>query len=201
MQQPPHHAPPPAFGLATATFVVVSSMVGTGVLTTSGFTVYFTGSNQLMLLLWVVGGVLAACGALSLCELAAALPRSGGDYVYLREAYGPLAAFLSGWVSFLIGFGGPIAASASAAEEFLRASPDSPDLRRVAALARLRTGKPADGLAIWPGDGDENRWRALHVALLRASDRTKDAEAAAREIDASALGPDDKDLMSGHTPD
>jgi len=94
-----------------------------------------------------------------------------------------------------------IAASASAAEEFLRASPDSPDLRRVAALARLRTGKPADGLAIWPGDGDENRWRALHVALLRASGRTKDAEAAAREIDASALGPDDKDLMSGHTPD
>ncbi len=84
------------FGLATATFVVVSSMVGTGVLTTSGFTIYFVGSNQLMLLLWVVGGVLATCGALTLCELSAALPRSGGDYVFLREAYGPLAAFLSG---------------------------------------------------------------------------------------------------------
>ena len=79
----------PRFGLATATFVVVSSMIGTGVLTTSGFTVYFVGSNQLMLALWVVGGVLALCGALTLCELSAALPRSGGDYVFLREAYGP----------------------------------------------------------------------------------------------------------------
>jgi len=101
--------------LATATFVVVSSMIGTGVLTTSGFTVYFVGSNQLMLALWVVGGVLA------LCELSAALPRSGGDYVFLSEAYGPMAAFLSGWVSFLIGFGGPIAASASAAAKYLLA--------------------------------------------------------------------------------
>jgi basic amino acid/polyamine antiporter, APA family len=109
----------PAFGLATAVFVVVSSMIGTGVLTTSGFTVFFTGSNQLMLALWVVGGVLALCGALSLAELAAALPESGGDYVFLREAYGPLAGFLSGWVSFLIGFGGPIAASAAAAAKYL----------------------------------------------------------------------------------
>jgi basic amino acid/polyamine antiporter, APA family len=111
----------PRFGLATATFVVVSSMIGTGVLTTSGFTVYFVGSNQLMLALWAVGGVLALCGALTLCELSAALPRSGGDYVFLFEAYGPLAAFLSGWVSFLIGFGGPLAASATAAAKYLLA--------------------------------------------------------------------------------
>ncbi len=112
---------PPRFGLATATFVVISSMIGTGVLTTSGFTVAATGSNQLMLALWVIGGLLALCGALSLAELAAALPESGGDYVYLREAYGPLAGFLSGWVSFLIGFGGPIAASAAAAAKYLLA--------------------------------------------------------------------------------
>jgi APA family basic amino acid/polyamine antiporter len=109
----------PTFGLATAVFVVVSSMIGTGVLTTSGFTVVFTGSNQLMLALWVVGGVLALCGALSLAELAAALPESGGDYLFLREAYGPLAGFLSGWVSFLIGFGGPIAASSAASAKYL----------------------------------------------------------------------------------
>jgi basic amino acid/polyamine antiporter, APA family len=119
----PREAPSdgPRFGLATATFVVVSSMIGTGVLTTSGFTVYFVGSNQLMLALWAVGGVLALCGALTQCELSAALPRSGGDYVFLFEAYGPLAAFLSGWVSFLIGFGGPLAASATAAAKYLLA--------------------------------------------------------------------------------
>ena len=110
-----------SFGLATATFVVISSMIGTGVLTTSGFTIYFVGSNQLMLILWVVGGLIAICGALTLCELSASLPRSGGDYVFLYEAYGPLAAFLSGWVSFLIGFGGPIALSASASARYLLA--------------------------------------------------------------------------------
>ena len=106
------------FGLGTATFVVVASMIGSGVLTTSGYTVYSVGSNQLMLGLWVVGGLLAICGALTIAELAASLPESGGDYVFLREAYGPLAAFLSGWVSFLIGFGGPIAVSASASGRY-----------------------------------------------------------------------------------
>jgi len=116
---PADSARTPRFGLATATFVVVSSMVGTGVLTTSGFSVYFLGSNQLMLVLWVVGGALAVCGALTLCELTALIPRSGGDYVYLHESYGPAVAFLSGWVSFFIGFGGPIAASSSAAANYL----------------------------------------------------------------------------------
>ena len=110
---------PPRFGLATAVFVVVSSMVGTGVLTTSGFSMYFLGSNQLMLILWVLGGILAVCGALTLCELTALIPRSGGDYVYLHESYGPAVAFLSGWVSFFIGFGGPIAATSSAAANYL----------------------------------------------------------------------------------
>ena len=110
---------PAEFGTATATFVIVASMVGVGVLTTSGFTVYFVGSNALMLGLWVVGGVIALCGALTLCELTAALPKTGGDFVYLYEAYGPVAAFLSGWVSFLIGFAAPSAVAASGAAEYL----------------------------------------------------------------------------------
>src|SRR5689334_6279887 len=105
---------PAEFGLATATFVVVASMVGVGVLTTSGFTVYFVGSNHWMLVLWVLGGLVALCGALTQAELSASLPKSGGDYVFLHEAYGPLAAFLTGWVSFLIGFSGPIAALSDA---------------------------------------------------------------------------------------
>lgn len=121
----PAAQPPPAlprrFGLAMGTFVVVSSMIGVGVLTTSGFTVASTGSNQLMLLLWLLGGGLALCGALCVAELAAALPASGGDYIYLNEAYGPLAAFLTGWVSFLLGFAAPIAASAFASASYLLA--------------------------------------------------------------------------------
>lgn len=93
--------------------------------------------------------------------------------------------------------GKDIEASAETAEEFLAADPESADLRRVAALGRLRTGKAADGLKIWPGDADENRWRALHVALLRESGQTKAAERAAQDIDANLLSPEDKDLLSG----
>lgn len=110
---------PAEFGLSMATFVIVASMVGVGILTTSGFTVYFVGSNQVMLGLWVLGGVIAASGALTLCELSTAMPKTGGDYIYLHEAYGPLAAFLSGWVSFLIGFAAPSAAAAFGASKFL----------------------------------------------------------------------------------
>ncbi len=110
---------PAEFGLAMAIFVVVASMVGTGILTTSGYTVATVGSNQWMLILWVVGGLTAVCGALTLAELSAALPRTGGDYVYLYESYGPLPAFLSGWVSFLIGFAAPGAASGFASAKYL----------------------------------------------------------------------------------
>jgi basic amino acid/polyamine antiporter, APA family len=112
---------PAEFGLPTATFIIVASMVGVGVLTFSGFTVLFVGSNQLMLALWVLGGVIAACGALTLCELTAALPKTGGDYIYLYEAYGPLVAFLSGWVSFLIGFAAPSASAAFGAAKYMTA--------------------------------------------------------------------------------
>ena len=109
------------YGTPTAAFVVVASMVGVGVLTTSGYTAVAVRSNTVMLGLWVVGGLIALCGALTVAELAAALPKSGGDYVFLKEAYGDLPAFLSGWVSFLIGFGGPIAATGVASANYLLA--------------------------------------------------------------------------------
>jgi basic amino acid/polyamine antiporter, APA family len=136
----PDHAKA-GFGLATATFVIVSSMIGVGVLTTSGHTVAKLGSNQLMLGLWVIGGVVALCGALTLAELSAALPRSGGEYVIFLEAYGPLPAFLAGWVSFQFGFSAPIAAAASAASSYLLA-PLSLD-GHVSAIARPILGSAA----------------------------------------------------------
>lgn len=110
---------PAEFGFATATFVVIAGMVGTGILTTSGFTILDVGSNQLTLLLWILGGITAICGALTVAELSAALPKTGGDYVYLYAAYGPLPAFLSGWVLFLIGFAVPSAASAFAFAKYV----------------------------------------------------------------------------------
>jgi basic amino acid/polyamine antiporter, APA family len=122
-------APPTlrGYGSAMAVYVVISSMVGVGVLTTSGYTVASVGSNQLMLALWLIGGIVAICGALTVAELAAALPASGGDFIYLYEAYGPLVAFLSGWVSFLIGFAAPIAASSFASASYLLAPLNLPE--------------------------------------------------------------------------
>src|SRR5688500_19100480 len=65
-----------------------------------------------MLGVWLAGGALAFAGAMAYAELAAVRPHAGGEYVYLRDAYGPLAAFLTGWTSFVAGFSGAIAASA-----------------------------------------------------------------------------------------
>jgi basic amino acid/polyamine antiporter, APA family len=129
---PPPHA---GFGLGTATFVVVSSMVGVGVLTTSGQMVDRDGSNALMLMLWAVGGLIALCGALSLSELAAMLPRSGGEYIFIREAYGERMGFLAGWSSVLLGFAAPIAQTSRAAATFLIAPFELPaEVARWAAV-------------------------------------------------------------------
>jgi len=135
-----NHAMPAEFGMATATFIVIASMVGVGVLTTSGYTVALVKSNQWMLLLWVLGGVTALCGALTLAELSAALPRTGGDYVYLYEAYGPLLAFLSGWVSFVIGFSAPSASAAFAAAKYVLAPFAQPGAMTVFWERTLATG-------------------------------------------------------------
>jgi len=72
-----------------------------------------------ILWVWLAGGALAFAGAMAYAELSALRPRAGGEYVYLREAYGPLAAFLTGWTSFVAGFTGAIAASAVALAGYL----------------------------------------------------------------------------------
>jgi len=79
----------------------------------------FTGDAPAMLAVWVIGGAFAFMGAMAYAELAALRPRSGGEYVYLRDAYGPLAAFLTGWTSFVAGFSGAIAASSVALADYL----------------------------------------------------------------------------------
>jgi APA family basic amino acid/polyamine antiporter len=97
------------FGLSTATYVVIASMVGTGILVSPGYMMASLNNYTAIFGLWILGGLLALCGALCVAELAAALPRAGGEYVYLREAYGPMPAFLSGWTSFFLGFSAPLA--------------------------------------------------------------------------------------------
>jgi APA family basic amino acid/polyamine antiporter len=99
-------------GWFTASCVLVSNIIGGGIFSTTGFMARDLGDPLLILLLWFVGALFALGGAMVYGELGAALPHAGGDYVYLREAYGPLVAFLSGWTSFTIGFGAAVAASA-----------------------------------------------------------------------------------------
>jgi basic amino acid/polyamine antiporter, APA family len=101
-------------GLFSAAVLVVANMIGTGIFTTSGFIMAELGSPVALLLCWILGGVFALCGALCYGELGAAFPHAGGEYVYLREGFGKLTAFLSGWISLIVGFSAPIAAAAIA---------------------------------------------------------------------------------------
>ena len=87
-------------------------MVGTGVFTSLGFQLLDIQSPFVLIMLWVVGGLTALCGALTYAELGAALPRSGGEYNFLTEIYHPAAGFVSGWVSATIGFAAPTALAA-----------------------------------------------------------------------------------------
>jgi amino acid transporter len=93
---------PRRLGLWSTAAVTVGIMIGSGVFRVPAAVAAQTGSPGVMLLVWVVGALVALCGALSLAEVAALFPRAGGMYVYLREAYGPLTAFLFGWLYLII---------------------------------------------------------------------------------------------------
>jgi basic amino acid/polyamine antiporter, APA family len=101
-------------GYLTATTIVIANMVGTGVFTSLGFQAAGINQPLTLLLLWVIGGLIALCGAFSYAELGSALPRSGGEYYYLSRLYHPAIGFLSGWFSSIIGFSAPMALSAMA---------------------------------------------------------------------------------------
>ena len=115
----PAASPRPALGFWSATAIVVANMIGTGVFTSLGFQVLGTPAVFPLLLLWVVGGVVALCGALCYGELAAAMPRSGGEYHYLSVIYHPAVGFLSGWASATVGFAAPTALAALALGEYV----------------------------------------------------------------------------------
>ncbi len=100
-------AKPHRISLPTATAIVVANMVGTGVFVSLGFQAGDLPSGFVIVLLWLLGGLLSFCGAVSYAELGAMLPRSGGEYHLLREAYHPLLGFLGGWVSSTVGFAVP----------------------------------------------------------------------------------------------
>ncbi len=110
---------PRRIGWFTASCVLVSNVVGTGIFTTTGFMARDLGHPGLILSIWLLGGLIALAGALCYSELGTALPVAGGEYVYLHRAYGPFIGFLSGWTSFAVGFSAAIAAGAMSFAAYL----------------------------------------------------------------------------------
>lgn len=104
--------------LFSLTNIVIGDMIGAGIFTTSGLLLAQLHNPFLLLMLWVVGGAIALSGALSYGELGAKYPEAGGDYAFLSRLYSPLLGFLSGWISFLVGFSAPVAASSLAFSEY-----------------------------------------------------------------------------------
>jgi APA family basic amino acid/polyamine antiporter len=96
-------------GLFSAVMIICGDMIGSGIFFATGAIAETLPSPGGVLLVWAFGGLLALTGALSCAELSASLPYAGGDYIYIREAYGKLMGFLSGWSSFLVTFSGAIA--------------------------------------------------------------------------------------------
>jgi basic amino acid/polyamine antiporter, APA family len=106
-------------GLTSAIALVVSNMVGTGIFATTGFLADQLGTPERVLLIWVAGAVFALLGSFCYSELGVNFPSSGGEYVYLTQAYGPTWGFITGWVSFFAGFSAPIALAALAFSDYV----------------------------------------------------------------------------------
>jgi len=110
---------PRAFGFWSGAALVAASMIGTGILVTPGYAAVGLGSHISAIVLWLLGGLLAFCGALTLAEMATAMPKVGGEYVYVERAWGPTTAFMYGWATLIVGFAGPTAAAGISAAKFL----------------------------------------------------------------------------------
>jgi len=108
-----------ALGAFDATMIVVGNVIGVGIFTTSGILAQELPNPFYILGIWIVGGILTLAGALTYSELAAAMPRAGGDYNYLKKTYGDWAGFLLGWVYFFIIMPGSIAALSVALVKYL----------------------------------------------------------------------------------
>lgn len=115
------------FGLWSGTFLVVANMIGAGVFTTSGYSFAELGSRQYVMLAWLIGGVIAVCGAISYGQLAQRVTESGGEYLFLSRLVHPSVGFIAGWVSLLAGFTGAIAFAATAFESYAIPAAVRPD--------------------------------------------------------------------------
>lgn len=154
-------------GLVSCFALVVANMIGTGVFAGLGYQVERLPSPFLVIVLWALGGVVALCGALSYAELAAALPRSGGEYRYLTRIYHPSIGFMGGFVSSMVGFAAPIALAVMLSGSYLAAAfPGMPEGVVSFALALGLAG--AHAFTVRTSGGFQILVTALKVGLILA---------------------------------
>lgn len=126
------HVSASTFSARTAVAVIVANMIGTGVFTSLGFQLQSIDSGFIILLLWLVGGLTALCGAMCYAELGAALPRSGGEYHFVGTIFHPALGFASGWISATVGFAAPTALAAVTFGSYVQAVFDDVPARALA---------------------------------------------------------------------
>ena len=136
-------------GIWSAVAIVIGTVIGSGIFRVSSKMVAEVGSPGAVFLVWVFGGVLTLFGALTYAELAAAMPEAGGEYVYLKEAYGPLWGYLYGWTQMWVAKSGSIATIATLF--FVYSANFAPGLERVLATVPLPIGPKGGPLEITYG--------------------------------------------------
>src|ERR1700746_2942960 len=166
-ERPSAKSPRPrrTIGFVTASSIVIANIIGTGIFTSLGFQLANIQGGFPLLMLWVVGGIAALCGALCYGELSAALPRSGGEYHFLREIYHPALGFMAGFVSATVGFAAPIALAAMAFGKYFQAvfgfgSPAVLSFVVVWIVALFHFGNLRTGSAF------QNLWTLVKVLLI-----------------------------------
>jgi len=162
---PKTQAPRRTIGFFTACAIVVANIIGTGIFTSLGFQLPEIHSGFALLMLWVVGGIAALCGALCYGELSAALPRSGGEYHFLSKIYHPALGFMAGVVSATVGFAAPIALAAMAFGKYFHSvfafgSPVFLSFTIVWLVALFHLGNLRVGSAF------QNLWTLLKLLLI-----------------------------------
>ena len=141
-------------------------MIGAGVFTTSGFALADLGSPERVMLAWLIGGVIALCGAASYAGLAHAMTESGGEYLFLSRVIHPAAGFVAGWVSLLAGFTGAIAFAALAFEEYLRPLVGSRLPPGLAAITLIIFSALLHGFRVGAGAKTQNLLVCAKITLL-----------------------------------
>jgi len=151
-------------GAFDAAAIVVSNVIGGGIFFVPVIVAGLVPSPGAMLAVWLAGGALALAGAMAYAELATVRPQAGGEYVYLRDAFGPLAAFLTGWTSFVAGFSGAIAASTLALADYVtRFVPGAAGAKPAIALAAIAALTLVHVRGVGPGRLVQNVLAALKV--------------------------------------